>query len=111
MITHDLTNADGSPDRFKWLREENKLRRLQEDIRNLRLNIGTALGILTSTMTTKIHMQLQELQLITERGQALTIQNLSNSAFQHKIRRTQWPNIVNEQMMASRKWSIISKAF
>lgn len=75
MITHDLTNADGSPDRFKWLREENKLRRLQEDNRNLRLNIGTALGILTSTMTTKIHMQLQELQLITERGQALTIQN------------------------------------
>lgn len=48
LLEHRLKKTDGGIDKIAWLRVEDKVRRIQKELRETRLNINTALSVLDS---------------------------------------------------------------
>lgn len=48
LLQNRIIDSKGNLDRIAWLREGKRVRKLQEELRAARLNITTALGIMTS---------------------------------------------------------------
>lgn len=72
ILDKHLTNSHKLGDKISWLKEEARVCKIHEDIRSVRINIATALGVLTSSSSLRIQLQMQDLQLVIGNNQTLT---------------------------------------
>ncbi|MCJ1261129.1 hypothetical protein MMC22_000993 [Lobaria immixta] len=78
VIQNRLMTRMGAIDKLGWLREQDKVRKAQADLRTVRLNITAALGVVTSSTSFRLETQLQELHLASEQGQAIISHKLTS---------------------------------
>ncbi|KAI1193233.1 ankyrin [Nemania serpens] len=72
LVEGRLKKSDGSPDKLGWLKYEEKIQKLQKDLRHLRLNFGTILGIISSKSASTLETRLDSLCFVTEQHRSET---------------------------------------
>ena len=55
--------------RMQWLKVESRVLRLHNELRSLKTNLDTALGLLTSNTALRLQVELRNLHIATTRGQ------------------------------------------
>ncbi|CAO2649605.1 Nn.00g069900.m01.CDS01 [Neocucurbitaria sp. VM-36] len=72
LVENRLKKSDGSLDRIAWLRVEEKIAKLQKDLRRINQKFATVLGIITSTSISTLETRFESMHFVSEANHQAT---------------------------------------
>ncbi|KAI0415282.1 ankyrin [Xylaria grammica] len=105
LVQSRLKKPNGSPDRFGWLKYEEKIQKLQKDFRHLRLNLGTVLGIISSKSASRLETRLDGLCFVAEQHRIETQELVQQGEAIHKA----FLQMLERQKQNELRWAAIER--
>ena len=118
LIEYRLTTPgasnDARPRKVAWIREQKRIKIMQEEIRSIRTSIVAVIGLLTSRSAFKVELEIAELRPIYQEIRALAATQLtraSQSAASHDEWERTLPKIFQAQDRTERKLDELLSTF